>query len=90
MPVDAFWSIAIYNRDGYFEPNPYDSYGLNSVTASPDENGKVILNLSPERGDLANHVYIMDGWNYVLRLYQAPNVRARQDLETPHPPNQST
>ncbi len=70
VPVDAFWSIAVYNRDGYFEANPYDSYGLNSVTASPDENGKVILNLSPERSDLANHVYIMDGWNYVLRLYQ--------------------
>lgn len=70
VPVDAFWSIAIYNRDGYFESNPYDSYGLNSVTATPDENGRVMLNLSPERGDLANHVYIMDGWNYVLRLYR--------------------
>jgi len=70
VPVGAFWSIAIYNRDGYFESNPYDSYGLNSVTALPDENGRVILNLSPEPGDVANHVHIMDGWNYVLRLYR--------------------
>jgi len=70
VPVDAFWSIAIYNRDGYFEANPYNSYGLNSVTASPDESGRVSLNLSPHPAESANHVYIMDGWNYVLRLYR--------------------
>jgi|GEM_PF-6415984 len=43
--------------------------GLNSVTASPNENGKVTLNLSPEQDDPTNYVYIMDGWNYVLRQY---------------------
>jgi len=85
VPVDAFWSIAIYNRDGYFEPNPYDSHGLNSVTASPDENGKVILNLSPERGNLANHVYIMDGWNYELRLYR-PQASVLDKTWTPPTP----
>jgi hypothetical protein len=74
VPVDAFWSIAIYNKDGYFEANPYNSFGLNSITATPDERGRVTLNLAPEPGDLTNHAYIMDGWNYVLRLYkpQAP------------------
>ena len=26
VPVDAFWSVTIYNRDGYLETNPYNSY----------------------------------------------------------------
>jgi hypothetical protein len=70
VPVDAFWSLAIYNRDGLFEANPYDSFGMNSGTAEPDEDGKVTLNLSTEDHGLPNHVYVMDGWNYVLRLYK--------------------
>jgi len=74
VPVEAFWSVAIYNEDGYFEANPYNSYGLNSITVTPDEQGKVTVNLAPEPGDLPNYAHIMDGWNYVIRLYkpQAP------------------
>lgn len=74
VPVEAFWSVAIYNKDGYFEANPHNSYGLNSVTATPDEEGRVTINLAPDPGDLPNYAYIMDGWNYAIRLYkpQAP------------------
>jgi len=89
VPVDAFWSVAIYNRDGYFEANAYNSYGLNSVTASSDEDGKVTLNLSPEQDDLTNHVYIMDGWNYVLRLYR-PKASVLDKTWTPPSPEPIT
>jgi len=70
VPVDGFWSVTIYNRDGYLEPNPYDSYNLNGVTAEAEPDGTVVLNLSPEGDGLKNHLYIMDGWNYALRLYK--------------------
>jgi len=70
VPVEAFWSVTIYNRDGYLEPNPYDSYNLNSVTSQPEPDGTVVLNLSPEGDGLKNHLYVMDGWNYALRLYK--------------------
>ena len=70
VPVDAFWSVSIYNRHGYYEANPYNSYNLNSVTAEADPDGSVTLNLAPEGEDLANHLYVTDGWNYALRLYR--------------------
>ncbi|MFV1962334.1 MAG: DUF1214 domain-containing protein [Acidimicrobiia bacterium] len=70
VPVDAFWSVTIYNRAGYLEPNPYDSYGLNSVTSVADSNGIVTLNLAPDEDGLDNYLYVMDGWNYALRLYK--------------------
>jgi hypothetical protein len=29
-PVDEFWSVPIYNKDGYFVRNPIDRYTINS------------------------------------------------------------
>jgi len=26
VPVDGFWSISVYNKDGYFQKNKFDSY----------------------------------------------------------------
>jgi hypothetical protein len=70
VPVDAFWSVTIYNRDGYLERNEFDSYSLNSVTAARDADGSVALALAPQPAGVANHLYVMDGWNYALRLYR--------------------
>ena len=70
VPVDAFWSVSIYNRDGFFEPNPYDSYNANSVTARPAADGSVTFDLAPVDDGYDNHLYVMDGWNYTVRLYR--------------------
>lgn len=70
VPVDAFWSVTIYNRDGYFERNPYDAYNRNSVTAHADDDGTVTLDLGPDGEGLDNYLYVMDGWNCALRLYK--------------------
>lgn len=70
VPVDGFWSITVYNRDGFMEPNPYDTYSVNNVTATPSDDGTVVVYLAPEPDGQTNHLYIMDGWNYILRLYR--------------------
>ena len=85
VPIDAFWSVTIYNRDGYFEANPYDSYNLNSVTARAGADGSITLNLAPQGEGLANHLYVMDGWNYALRLYK-PHTSVIDKMWTPPTP----
>jgi uncharacterized protein DUF1214 len=33
VPVDGFWSVTVYNLDGYFSANPQNAYSFNNVTA---------------------------------------------------------
>jgi len=43
LPVAAFWSIIVYNDHGYLEPNPYNSYPLNNITANKSTAGSVAV-----------------------------------------------
>ena len=43
VPVDGFWSISLYNKEGYFEKNNRDAYTLNNVTAAKDADGSVTI-----------------------------------------------
>jgi hypothetical protein len=70
VPVDGFWSISIYNKDGYFEKNAFDSYSINNVTAKPNEDGSFTVNFGGCEDRPVNCLYVMDGWNYAVRLYQ--------------------
>ena len=33
VPVDGFWSLAVYNSERYLQPNQYNAYSVNSITA---------------------------------------------------------
>lgn len=68
VPVDGFWSITVYNKDGYFSPNPQDSYSVNNVTAVPDADGTVTVQFGG--AGAANLLPITEGWNYLVRLYR--------------------
>lgn len=74
VPVDAFWSISVYNARGFFEPNPSERYTVNSVTGTPGADGSVTVHfLAPDDvdRDVANGIPIPGpGWNFVLRLYR--------------------
>ena len=70
VPVDGFWSLSVYNRDGYFDENPFDSYSVNSVTATPDPDGWVTIHFGPEPDGSPNFLFVKDGWNFVARMYR--------------------
>ena len=70
VPVDAFWLLTIYNRDGFLVHGATGSNSRNSITSSAGPDGSVVLHLATEPGDWPNHLDVMDGWNYAIRLYR--------------------
>ncbi|MET4158153.1 DUF1214 domain-containing protein [Agromyces sp. PvR057] len=68
VPVDAFWSISVYNKAGFFEKNDQGSYSINSVTAVKNDDGSTTIRFG--NGNLPNTIPIMDGWNYAVRMYR--------------------
>ena len=69
VPVDGFWSVSVYNAEGFFEKNDANAYSFNNITAKKDDDGGVTIHFG---GDpkLANYLPIMKGWNYTVRLYR--------------------
>jgi hypothetical protein len=70
VPVDGFWSISLYNKDGYFQTNPSNAFSLNSITSRRDDDGGVAVQFGGCDGKVPNCLPIMDGWNYMVRLYR--------------------
>lgn len=68
VPVDAFWSISVYNQAGYFESHGAGRVSINSVTADRNDDGTITVRFGD--GDAPNTIGIMPGWNYAVRLYQ--------------------
>lgn len=70
VPVDGFWSVTVYNKDGYFTPNPQNAYSVNNVTAVKDADGATTVQFGGGPDGAANVLPITEGWNYLVRLYR--------------------
>lgn len=70
VPVDAFWSISVYNADGFFEPNAAGVYSVNSVTGERNDDGSITVRFGDHPPGTPNTIPITDGWNYLVRLYR--------------------
>jgi hypothetical protein len=70
VPVDGFWSISLYNADGFFEPNDNDAYSVNNITAKPNDDGSVTIHFGGCDDGRPNCLPIMEGWNYTVRMYR--------------------
>ncbi len=70
VPVDAFWSVSVYNKDGFFEKNDLDAYSYNNLTATPNEDGSYTIHFGGCGDGRVNCLPITEGWNYIVRMYQ--------------------
>jgi hypothetical protein len=70
VPVDAFWSVSLYDAEGYYEKNPYDAYSINSITGRKSSDGSITIQFGGCDGKISNCLPIMKGWNYTVRLYR--------------------
>ncbi|MFV8052271.1 DUF1214 domain-containing protein [Mycobacterium sp. 48b] len=71
VPVDGFWSITVYNKDGYFTPNAQNAYSVNNVTAVKNPDGTTTVQFGgDESAGGANVLPVTEGWNYLVRLYR--------------------
>lgn len=70
VPVDGFWSITVYNREGYLQPNQRNAYAVNSITARKGPDGAVAIQFGGCDGTIENCLPIVEGWNYTVRLFR--------------------
>lgn len=68
VPVDGFWSVTVYNSEGYFTPNAQNAYSVNNVTATASPDGDVEIRFGASGA--VNSLPITPGWNYMVRLYR--------------------
>jgi hypothetical protein len=70
VPVEAFWSITVYNAEGYIQKNEHNAYSLNNLTAKKGEDGSITAQFGGCDSKTPNCLPIMPGWNYMVRLYR--------------------
>lgn len=70
VPVDAFWSVSVYNADGYYEKNAANAYTVNNLTAKKEADGSVRIQFGGCDGNVPNCLPVVAGWNYTVRLYR--------------------
>ena len=54
VPVDGFWSISLYNAEGYLEANNLNAYTLNNITANKSDDGSVAVQFGGRDGKISN------------------------------------
>jgi hypothetical protein len=70
VPVDGFWSISVYNAEGFFEKNAQSAYSVNNITGKKGADGSITIQFGGCNREAPNCLPVTKGWNYVARMYR--------------------
>ncbi len=88
VPVGGFWSVTVYNKDGFFELNKLNTYSVNNITGKKNQDGSMTIRFGGDSNS-SNYLPITEGWNYVIRLYLPETQVLEGDWTPPKPITQS-
>ena len=70
VPINAFWSITVYNADGFIDENDLGAYSYNNITAKANDDGAITIHFGSCEDGRVNCLPISKGWNYAVRMYE--------------------
>ena len=71
VPVEGFWSLAVYDSNGhFFNEGHFEGRTVNSLTAPRAPDGSVVVQFGGCEPGVDNCLQIGNGWCYVVRLYR--------------------
>ena len=69
VPVRAFWSVIVYDANGFIPENDLGIYSYNNVTAKSNADGSITIHFGGDPNQI-NYLPIAAGWNYAIRMYE--------------------
>lgn len=82
-PVEAFWSVAMYDEQGFYVKNDLNAYTVNSNSGVYNADGSMTVHLGGCEDGRVNCLPLPEGWNYIVRMYQPQEAIRSGDWKFP-------